>query len=881
MQALQLHYTSCRGGRSGRPGFQVRTASPGLEDGETRQIIGRSGYTPPMDAPDQPTVEQIAQQLPRALRYYPLESGRWALTVSSYVGQDYSRRWGNFFAHTLVGTEGPIDRWPFDLYEWSGWCSGLAAEEDTEQQPPALPPVSLEGVPVAESFGADELAVFLREEPGREELLARMIRAVILGRAQERPLLVRDSVLNGLFWLACVHRAFPLVMARGLSLSSYVYDSRQCLALNATTGETTFAFDDTERGYQYYVFDLVSGRHSEIPEPVGDYAACVARWMVREPERVEDLHDLLGLFDLPGPEPGVDAAAVLFLACSDPDTPMAPERPRGALSFAVGRVRPGAEPALLDRLGPLSARLARQEQPDLALGLLRFLLATAKRSGAAEHRRLVFEALLELICAHPGRPASADVAPALVGLQEVELALPEHMGELAAPLLVAPGNWKRILASLRRAPAEVLLRLTPWVVRLLRVVGRTPVSDQPELADWLDLLIRPGRSPALQLAPLLAELAREPAELVGTCRILAELLAAQPDPDRRDASVGQVGAALRELLTRRLVGPEAMGLRKALQPDATVELLLAEYRAGLEQSGDPKTFLRDYEQQVLAGLPDYASRYRRHIVLATIRALPDREQLADLEQHAQRASLSEWPEPDLRWALERLDASVTFDPADRRSIRLAPYVCSVAATRNIALRLNRAALRGLATQLAAVSGAGRRVKTGAPDQELRQALDGIGATEYRAFLVLYLPVVLRAAGSAEQHRAWLRAALVSDHRAAFRAACGEVFERPCHDRRQIAQLAHAAVHWTRLAPADGDDWKRFGVLQRDALDAIARSMRVSDESVRQGLDDAVTQRVRTMPDALERWRQVARQGRRGGWSVKRLLSLLGLGPRSG
>src|SRR5689334_15719663 len=143
MKALQLHYTSCRRGQSGNAGFQTRTLSAGIRPDEQREIERRGIYRPPRDARPDPSPEEIARDFPRALRFYRLESGRLAITLSTYVGRDYSGRWGNFFAHTLVLEAEPAKLWPIDFYEWPGWKAGLSENEDTEEVPTPLPAVDL------------------------------------------------------------------------------------------------------------------------------------------------------------------------------------------------------------------------------------------------------------------------------------------------------------------------------------------------------------------------------------------------------------------------------------------------------------------------------------------------------------------------------------------------------------------------------------------------------------------------------------------------------------------------------------------------------------------------------------------------------------------
>ena len=103
MKALQVFYTSCRRGSAPGPGFQIRAFTLGIQAEELREIERRGVYRPPRGAALMPSDEEIARDFPRALRYYPLNSGRWALTLASYTGRDYSGRWGNFFNEEAFG----------------------------------------------------------------------------------------------------------------------------------------------------------------------------------------------------------------------------------------------------------------------------------------------------------------------------------------------------------------------------------------------------------------------------------------------------------------------------------------------------------------------------------------------------------------------------------------------------------------------------------------------------------------------------------------------------------------------------------------------------------------------------------------------------------
>lgn len=113
--AIEQHwYTSCpRGhGLENMAGFQVKARSSGITpaiDNVIREFCQK--YEGPTSA-NKPESEELKsgnvsektlQKFPVALHYYRVDQGdTFALTRVQYVGRDYSHRYGNHFAHTLV-----------------------------------------------------------------------------------------------------------------------------------------------------------------------------------------------------------------------------------------------------------------------------------------------------------------------------------------------------------------------------------------------------------------------------------------------------------------------------------------------------------------------------------------------------------------------------------------------------------------------------------------------------------------------------------------------------------------------------------------------------------------------------------------------------------
>src|SRR5215472_10228192 len=108
MPFQQLHYTSCEQGLAGHSGFQFCAITDGVSRETMREVERLTVYEPARRATgasagggdDQPTnflytVSEI--------------SGHSIIARVAFVGLDFSNRSGNYFAHTLVATDGAAD----------------------------------------------------------------------------------------------------------------------------------------------------------------------------------------------------------------------------------------------------------------------------------------------------------------------------------------------------------------------------------------------------------------------------------------------------------------------------------------------------------------------------------------------------------------------------------------------------------------------------------------------------------------------------------------------------------------------------------------------------------------------------------------------------
>jgi hypothetical protein len=623
MKAMQLHYTSCRRGQSGSAGFQVRALSAGILPDEQREIERRGVYRAPRSCRPDPGADEIARDFPLALRSYELASGRLALTRACYVGRDYSGRWGNFFAHTLVVARDPAPTfWPIDFFAWEGWKQRVPPEEDTEDAPAPLPLVDVAAA--AGPFGFEDLAAFLRAAPERTALLARMGRALLAGRAASRALVVRDTPRNGLYWIACLQKLFSPVHAAALSTSTYQDDPRACAAINATTVATDFTFEETERGFRFFEFDLTTGVHSEVAEAADDYPAVAARWMAEEPALLPAFYAFLDLFDHRELDPALISAARLFELSRGETPPLGGASLAAMIGFASRHARPAGRTALIEVLGGAVRSAGGLAAPEDYAVLIRFLVDGARTTGRAEHRALAFAAWTSLVRDHLiARGAGLGQAEAVWSVLRGEM--DTYGDELAAAVLAEP-MWRAAASRPPGLPSAVLVFLLRLAWTCLDLARRLPPWEQPEVAAVVAALGSRCDEGGRVWHAVLAEVPAAPEALVCISRRLRDAAVAAG----RDAGLAgrEVGRALGERLQRVQPAAAAAAVRRGLADAGEWDLLFGEWLHLVDSAADREGAFNGYRRAVLGPLAGYEAACFDRIAAALLDRLPADRQSA-------------------------------------------------------------------------------------------------------------------------------------------------------------------------------------------------------------------------------------------------------------
>jgi GTPase-associated protein 1, N-terminal domain type 2/GTPase-associated protein 1, middle domain len=176
----QIHYTSCLHGRDGIQGFQVAAATRDIPRRHENLALPLALYRPPQSASPVPGPAEIAA-LPVALGYRDFGDVA-VLFRSHYLGEDYTGRQGNYFAHVLVADDGDLrETPPAAVWESTTWTRGPS--DDTGAAGTALPALaSIAPGPLVDGSAA---RAWIDRAPGPFARLLDAVRDAMAGRVKK------------------------------------------------------------------------------------------------------------------------------------------------------------------------------------------------------------------------------------------------------------------------------------------------------------------------------------------------------------------------------------------------------------------------------------------------------------------------------------------------------------------------------------------------------------------------------------------------------------------------------------------------------------------------------------------------------------------------
>ncbi|MDR0537650.1 MAG: hypothetical protein LBH04_06380 [Tannerellaceae bacterium] len=319
MKILQSIYTSCRIGQSGNSGFQFYSYSDGLTDEELLEIGRIGNYIAPSNLPSNPTQAEIETLFPVSFSYFRLNSGRVGVIQSVALTQDYSGRPGNFLAHAFVLESGEFPFLPVMLYKSTSFKTDLsAAEWSMSTVPEKLPGLEIISLAKNPDISLDSVRSFL-EDNDSDEILPKLVNAVIENSETNRRIILSDNSENALFWIVALSFSFPLKLANLLTFTTYSIDPTQnnfVIAATSTEGNRFDFYNDMAYKFQFYIFNFALPKFSPI-EYFSIYADIANTALSISYDQFEKLQSFFNNYNYPAIKKDIDVVYKLFAASGE------------------------------------------------------------------------------------------------------------------------------------------------------------------------------------------------------------------------------------------------------------------------------------------------------------------------------------------------------------------------------------------------------------------------------------------------------------------------------------------------------------------------------------------------------------------------------------
>ncbi|HTJ67632.1 MAG TPA: GTPase-associated protein 1-related protein [Actinospica sp.] len=261
MTLHQLYYTSCEHGLTGYAGYQFNAVTPGAGEEMQRQVRSLIAYEPPRSLM-YPQDEAELAACPVNLCYRAASAEAPAVLANvEYLGRDFSKRFGNYFAHALAAAQQELEAGLGSLLPIELWRSPIwqrAAVDGTN-----LP--ALDGELPGGLLHPGTVHEFLRARPSRARL-AELVTAVSAAGVGERPvLLVEQSADEVAQWVGAVCYLLPPPLAARVSFATYCSKPVQSrLDLIGTVRENA-ALLGPDTMDVFTVFDFTADRFTQVP----------------------------------------------------------------------------------------------------------------------------------------------------------------------------------------------------------------------------------------------------------------------------------------------------------------------------------------------------------------------------------------------------------------------------------------------------------------------------------------------------------------------------------------------------------------------------------------------------------------------------------------
>ena len=267
MAKHQIIYTSCMRGIDGvNDGQQIFSYDESFTDGKSDEVKGLFTYQVPSLPAGTLMSEEIAKTMPSSFMYRLLKSRNVAVTLNTYLGRDYmgsAGRFGNHLSHSIVCDFDDFNVYPCEMYASTALRNSMEFEEVNNPNPPAYLPVPelTKGYVV----DTDSIIEFLGIGDNLE-YYKKMVTALLRIPEEKRRIVICDSEENIIKWIAALHYALPLDIAKSVNFTSYEYDPELSPAIicGVISDGSRYNVSSYIASNRHYVFDFLANQFSQV-----------------------------------------------------------------------------------------------------------------------------------------------------------------------------------------------------------------------------------------------------------------------------------------------------------------------------------------------------------------------------------------------------------------------------------------------------------------------------------------------------------------------------------------------------------------------------------------------------------------------------------------
>ncbi len=393
MLASQLIYTSWKNGDSPKKGYMVYSKSTDITAAEVDEIHKVMRYEAPSPLPFTPTADEIERLFPKNVAFFRLASGRYCIAQASYVGQDYTGRWGNYIYHAYVtdDMEGMI---PANFIGSGIFKTRLTdAELNAPSDPPPLPKVEINDAGVA--ISEREINSFFNT-PEKKNILKKLLSGVLGSMSKTLHIYFTDAPENMKYWVGALSLMIPRTQIMDFSFSTYVISSSDNVTLCCMYPGNNAGFY-AQSAYTTEVMSLNAEKDGDEAE-VGVYADLITEKLISDYyDTVLSVNEIVSVLDryhitdcdlaakILGAVHGNYSAVkdtdefvnILKLVCENPQENVQ-KVAEGALEYVISSAEINSSDKLFDIYRYLYTRLSAPSQEKLMMAYMDGILKNTK-----------------------------------------------------------------------------------------------------------------------------------------------------------------------------------------------------------------------------------------------------------------------------------------------------------------------------------------------------------------------------------------------------------------------------------------------------------------------------------------------------------------------